>query len=47
MRLTYGTDLWQWMQQTDDSPLPDVDRVIVHMEQMSVRNRHWKQFGTE
>ena len=47
MKLRDGTDLWQWMQQTDDRPLPDVDRVIVHVEQMSVRNRHWKQFGIE
>jgi len=47
MRLRDGTDLWQWMQQTDDRPLPDVDRVLVHVEQMSVRNRHWKQFGIE
>ena len=47
MSLRANTHLWSWMQQTDDRPLPDVDRVIVHIEQMSVRNRHWKQFGIE
>ena len=45
--LRANTDLWPWMQQTDDRPLPDVDRVVVRIEQMSVRNRHWKQFGIE
>ena len=38
------------MQQNDSDhtrPLPDVDRVILHVEQMSVKSQHWKQFGIE
>jgi len=47
------TDLFQWMQQKRSSKraaLPNirtVDRVIVHVEQMSTKNAHWKEFGIE
>jgi len=27
--------------------LPHVDRVIVHLEQMSTLNQHWRQFGSK
>lgn len=47
VKLRETTDLWSWMQQTDNRSLPEVDRVIVHIEQMSVKNRHWKQFGIQ
>lgn len=40
-----------YMQQTNSTtwhpPLQHVDRVVVHIEQMSTRNRHWKEFGPE
>ena len=39
--------MWSRTQQTDIRPLPDVDRVIVVIERMSVKNRHQKQFGVD
>jgi len=47
LKLLQETQLISWMQQTDDSTLPNVDRVILHIEQMSVRNPNWKHFGLE
>jgi len=47
IELRQQTELWNWMQQTDEPTLPVVDRVVVHVEQMSVHNPHWKQFGIE
>lgn len=56
LKLMDTTHLPVWMQQRDNGPssssqhcpTPDrVDRVVVHIEQMSTRNRHWKQFGPE
>jgi len=44
--LEQETPLKSWMQQPDyPQLLPVVDRVIVHIEQMSPLNRRWKQFG--
>ena len=39
--LTHHTDLLQWMEPNN---FDAVDRVIVHIEQMDVKNRSWKQF---
>ena len=47
IHLRERTDLCSWMQQTDDRPLPHVDRLTVLIEQMSIKNRHWKQFGMD
>ena len=47
VKLHETTDLWSWMQQTDNWSLPEVDRVIIHIKQMFVKNRYWKQFGIE
>jgi len=47
LKLRRQTDLWCWMQQTEDRLLPNVDRVVVHIEQMSVKNSRWKEFGIE
>jgi len=47
LKLQEAIDLWSWMQQTDDRPVPEVDQVNVLTEQMSVRNRHCKQFGVD
>lgn len=41
------TQLRNYMQQTDDRELTDVERVVVHLEQMSPKNKYWKQFGIE
>ena len=46
VKLRTDSELWNWMQQTDDSTLPIVDRVVVHLEQMSTYNAHWRQFGS-
>ena len=45
--LRQNTELWQWMQLSENRSLPDVERVIVHVEQMSRKNTDWKKFGTE
>jgi hypothetical protein len=47
IKLQDRTDLRCWMQQTDERRLPAVDRVVVHLEQMSSQNTHWKQFGPQ
>jgi len=47
VKLKNCTDLWSWMQQTGERALPDVDRVVVCIEQMSAKNANWKQFGPE
>jgi len=50
LKLLEETQLSEWMQQTDNETrqgLPEVDRVIVHIEQMSARNADWKRFGLE
>ena len=47
LKLVQNRDLWNFMQQEDELLLPAVDRVVVHLEQMSTKNRHWKQFGPE
>jgi len=47
IHLRERTDLWSWMQQTEDRQLPHVDRMTVLIEQMSIKNRHWKQFGMD
>jgi len=42
------TVLMHWMQHPDYSQiLPRVDRVIVHLEQLSVKNKHSKQFAVD
>jgi hypothetical protein len=49
------TELFAWMQVPGHEPVSDyakrvfqkVDRVIVHVEQISFRNKHAKQFGIE
>lgn len=49
LKLLQETQLSDWMQfdeQTCQS-LPKVDRVVVHIEQMSARNPHWKRFELE
>lgn len=38
-------DLLSWMH--PDHPLSQVDRVIVHLEQIDPRNRYWKQFSID
>jgi hypothetical protein len=43
--LVEKTDLIAWMQPTH--PLSQVDRVIVHLEQIDPRNRNWKQFSID
>ena len=43
--LSSKTRLLDYMQQSDTQSLRPVDRVVVHIEQMSVKNAHWKQFG--
>jgi len=43
VKLKDCTDLWSWMQQTGERTLPDVDRVVLCIEQMSVKNANWKQ----
>jgi len=35
------------MQQTAERPLPEVDRVNVLIEEMSIKNRHSKEFGVD
>ena len=47
VKLQRETKLKNWMQQTVDRTLPVVDRVIVHLEQMSCHNAHWRQFGSD
>ena len=47
LKLLEQTELMGWMQQTEESTLPKVDRVIVHIEQMAVKNPGWKHFGLE
>jgi hypothetical protein len=47
VQLREKTDLWQWMQQTDQRTLPEVGRVIVYVEQMSPLNPDAKKFGIE
>ena len=47
LKLGEITDLRSWMQLTEQRVLPDVDRVVVHVEQMSTRNADWKHFGME
>ena len=47
VKLLNETNLMSLMQQTDDRLFPSVDRVVVHLEQMSPENRNWKQFGIE
>ena len=48
LKLMEQTELMSWMQQSKRTEtqreLPSVERVIVHMEQMSVLNPSWKQF---
>lgn len=50
-RLMRSTNLMTLMQQRDPpagcTGLPRVDRVIVHLEQMSTKNANWKQLGPE
>lgn len=46
-RLQQRTDLSSLMQQTSDRQYPAVDRVVVHLEQLSISNRQWKEFGIE
>jgi hypothetical protein len=43
--LTQKTDLMRWMQPSND--YSHVDRVIVHLEQLSRKNKHWKPFSVE
>lgn len=47
LKLQMETELRNWMQETVNSTLPVVDRVVVHLEQMSTFNAHWRQFGSE
>ena len=47
VKLRSDSELYNWMQQTEDSTLPIVDRVVVHLEQMSTFNSRWRQFGTK
>jgi len=52
LRLMEDTELMFWMQQASGTTqiqreLPVVDRVVVHLEQMSVLNPNWKQFGSK
>lgn len=49
-RLMSTTDLMLVMQQQEQpagGPIPHVDRVVVHLEQMSTKNPNWKQLGPE
>jgi hypothetical protein len=43
--LAEKTDLMLWMEPANQ--LSQVDRVIVHLEQIDPRNRHWKQFSID
>ena len=46
--LQMKTVLMSWMQHPDyPAVLPQVDRVIVHIEQMSIKNKHSKQFSID
>jgi hypothetical protein len=46
LALREKTNLMSWMQQSNQS-LPEVDRVIVHIEQMALDNPHAKKFSIE
>jgi len=43
--LTQNTELWINMQQTGHNILQTVDRIVLHIEQMSLHNRGAKNFG--
>lgn len=45
LALMQKTDLTKWLQPSN--AYSNVDRIIVHLEQISIRNRHWKQFSIE
>jgi len=47
LQLTENSQLWNWMQQCDFRLLSNVDRVIVHLEQMSILNKNAKVFGVQ
>ena len=52
LKLRQETQLMSWMQQSTGETqiqrrLPPVDRVIVHLEQMSSLNLYWQQFGSK
>jgi len=45
VQLAKQTPLLNWMQQCNISVLPRVDRVVVHIEQMCIKNKSAKEFG--
>ena len=47
LKLSQLTPLFNWMQQTEERLLPETDRVIVLIEQMSILNTNAKQFGIQ
>jgi len=45
LAVTKHTPLWQWMQQMTTRTIPQVRRVIVHVESTSPKNPCWKELG--
>jgi hypothetical protein len=45
VQLAQQTPLLNWMQQCNINLLPRVDRVVIHIEQMCIRNKSAKEFG--
>jgi len=45
VQLAKQTPLLNWMQQCNTIVLPHVDRVVVHIEQMCIKNKSAKEFG--